>query len=510
MKKSIFWKSYVAYAAVLLILVVAAVIAVNMVLTDYEAAQPERVVEQQIETIKDAIANNKLDELDFVVQLEQEEYGVDSSDIADYKEKIKNTKEFTYKVKTGSYNETEQAFYILADGEIVVEVTLESANERVALAILTLSDWSVKTVEPAYTHYAVELPKNFEFTLNGNKATATADGEKEDWVKYDIDIFACEPEIKIVDAYGQNVSFRVKDEQIVPVVYSYELRFPKGFSVFVGDETVTGVEDGEEMLYKFSTAASTLKLADAHGNTTDYKSGDAVYVYDYVVKLPENFKITINGKDASGYITSKVVDSKYQYCAEYANMPKLVTYEVKSAMVEPLCEIYDNLNQKVEASFNSNNKIEIVDQTPLATVPTDVINERELLDIAQIWSKFMTDDLTGTQHGFPTMSKYLIKDSYLYKVAYKWATSIDITFTSNHTLKTPPFTDEKITNFVSYGNNVYSCDISFKKHMYLVRTGETVIDETNSTFYFMLYDGTKDGKDNPTWVILDIREIISK
>ena len=46
--------------------------------------------------------------------------------------------------------------------------------------------------------------------------------------------------------------------------------------------------------------------------------------------------------------------------------------------------------------------------------------------------------------------------------------------------------------------------------MFLVKTKEQVIDEMNSTFYFMLYDGTKDGKDNPTWVILDIREIISK
>ena len=510
MKKSFFWKSYVAYAAVLLILIISATVAVNMVLTDYEAAQPERVVEQQIEIIKDAIANNKLEELDFVAQLEQGKYNVDSSAVAEFKEKIKNAKEFSYKVKTGSYSETGQTFYILADDEAMIEVTLESSNERVALAILTLSDWSVKAVEPAYTHYEVELPKDFELTINDNKVVATSDASSnEGWAKYEVDVFASEPEIKIFDAYGQAVTFRVKDEQIVPVVYSYELRFPKGFSVLVGEKTVEGVEDGDEMLYKFSTAVSELKLADAHGNTTDYKSGDAVYVYDYVVKIPENFKITINGKDASGYITSQVVDSKYQYCAEHANMPKLVTYEVKSAMKEPQCEIYDNLNQKVEVSFE-NNKIELLDQTPLATVPTDVINERELLDIAQIWSKFMTDDLTGAQHGFPTMSKYLIKNSYLYKVAYKWATSIDITFTSNHTLKTPPFTDEKITNFVSYGDNVYSCDISFKKHMYLVRTGETVIDEMNSTFYFMLYDGTNDGKDNPTWVILDIREIISK
>ena len=35
-------------------------------------------------------------------------------------------------------------------------------------------------------------------------------------------------------------------------------------------------------------------------------------------------------------------------------------------------------------------------------------------------------------------------------------------------------------------------------------------DEMNSTFYFMYYDETDDGKENPRWVILDIQEILSK
>lgn len=509
MKKGIFWKSYGIYVATLLILMILAVASVTKVLVDYEAAQPEKAVEAHIETIKDAIVNGTLEESMLFAELNTGDYDVADSDVEEFKNKVKNAKELSYKVKTGGYSETEKSFYILADDEVIAEITLESSNEQIVLAILTVSDWNVKSVTPAFTNYAIDVPKGFEITVNGTALTNPEESSKEGWERYVVKMLVNDPEVKIHDPYGMEVRFHNLNGQITPVVYSYELTFPKGFTVAVGECVIEGVEDGENMLYAFSTASDVLKLADAHGNTMDYKSGDSVYVYDYVVTIPDNFKISINGKDASGYITETKVNEKYQYCAEHVEMPKQVTYSMNDILVEPKCEIYDNLNQKVDYVF-VNNSFVISEQVGGGEIPADVADKDEMLEIAQTWSKFMTDDLDGSQHGFATMKKYLIKDSYLYKVAYRWATSIDITFTSNHILEDPAFTDVKIGNYINYGNNVFSCDISFKKHMFLVKTKEQVIDEMNSTFYFMLYDGTKDGKDNPTWVILDIREIISK
>ena len=37
-----------------------------------------------------------------------------------------------------------------------------------------------------------------------------------------------------------------------------------------------------------------------------------------------------------------------------------------------------------------------------------------------------------------------------------------------------------------------------------------VDDVLNSTFYFMNYDDTEDGVDNPHWVIIDIQENLSE
>jgi hypothetical protein len=91
-------------------------------------------------------------------------------------------------------------------------------------------------------------------------------------------------------------------------------------------------------------------------------------------------------------------------------------------------------------------------------------------------------------------------------VAYKWATGIDITLTSAHNTEDNYFKNETITNFIKYNDNMFSCDISFIKYMYLYKKKIWVDDPTNSRFYFL-----KQGEgENANWVIVDIQEIITE
>ena len=120
----------------------------------------------------------------------------------------------------------------------------------------------------------------------------------------------------------------------------------------------------------------------------------------------------------------------------------------------------------------------------------------------------MSKDLTGGKRGFDTIKKHLIDGSYLYDVAYSWAYGIDITYTADHVLENPPFTEEKISNYVDYGNGLFSCDIYFVKHMYLTKKYMHVTDVTNSTFYFMYLQN--EDKTDGRWVIVDIQEIIAE
>ena len=113
----------------------------------------------------------------------------------------------------------------------------------------------------------------------------------------------------------------------------------------------------------------------------------------------------------------------------------------------------------------------------------------------------MTNDLIGQTNGYYKMEEHLIKDSYLAEKAFKWATGIDITFTSIHTLENPPFKNEVVTDYVRYSDKCFSCVIKFEKPMHL-NSGQTVVDSMNSTFYFV--NMAEEGK-TPDWKILSIR-----
>ena len=110
---------------------------------------------------------------------------------------------------------------------------------------------------------------------------------------------------------------------------------------------------------------------------------------------------------------------------------------------------------------------------------------------------------------FSKLSGKLITGSYQYEVARKYATGIDITFISNHVLLDPAFTENSVTNFRWITDECFSVDISFVKHMRLTRTGQLVDDEVNDRFYFVKYDDTVNGVNDPTWKLASMKEIIN-
>jgi len=511
MKKKLFWILFAAYIFVLSVMVVKTVNYVKTVLQDYEASQPEKVVEAELDKLKAAAANDTTESIITFHEIEQAEYDIDISDFREYKDKLKSAEQLTYKIKN-SYSETEQQYYIMADDDAVAVLTLESVKEEVKLAILTVNEWKVKSVTPILTlanyDYVVEVPTGFRVTINGTGLTDVQE-TKDGWETYVVETLYSEPEIKIFDAYGTEALYDIVDNHVRPIVYTYNLTLPAGFSVFAGGIEQNGETEGEEVRYDIVTLQESLELEDAYGNRTEYRGGDSIYTYDYIVKLPDNFQITVGGSPADRYVTAEEEIAKFQYAAEYSKMPKIRTYTITSAFCEPEIEIYDNLNQRVECVFE-NYCFEVTEQTGRDSVPEDIAAGIDVLEIGRKWSRFMTGDLEGNKKGFGTMKKYLIEGSYLYNVAYKWITSADSTYTPRHTFKNPPFTEEKVSNFVSYGDNIFSCDIYFVKHMHLTSYNMDVDDVMNSTFFFLNYDDTEDGKDNPHWVIIDIQENLSE
>lgn len=110
------------------------------------------------------------------------------------------------------------------------------------------------------------------------------------------------------------------------------------------------------------------------------------------------------------------------------------------------------------------------------------------LTFAKNWSLFLTADLPGERYGLYTLTPNLVEGTALYKRAYSWATNVDITFTSMHTLDKETFTNIKMNGFTVYNENAFSVDIYLEKNMTLVN-GEKRVDTLNDTFYYAYIDG---------------------
>lgn len=216
-------------------------------------------------------------------------------------------------------------------------------------------------------------------------------------------------------------------------------------------------------------------------------------LYAYNITAPSNYKVTINGNELSNDDISKEVNaSGLDDFNKYSSVASTITYKIDKLVFKPEIKIYDTENKEVSYSEDGN--------TITATAnyyTTNDINDAmshlssnlDVLAFAEKWSLFLTNDLSGSTHGFETLKPFLINNSYMWKMAYAWATSVDITFTSSHTLKNPAFTNESVSNFIIYSDTAFSCDVYLEKNMNVARIGSQT-DKMHEKLYFVYLNGS--------------------
>ncbi len=294
--------------------------------------------------------------------------------------------------------------------------------------------------------------------------------------------------------------------------YRFEMELPVTLKVTENGAAVSGTlsEDGQTVQYALSSSVlPNLMLTDLFGNTVPY--GLELYedgcLSEYpVISVPSNYTVKNNGEKVPLSAAVLTELEEYQYLYEYnADIPKKATYLLCTLSGTVDVSVYDNLGSRVDIS-DQKDAVSIESQVTTETMPAIIQNAPDPLEAAKLWNLFMTRDLTGDRYGFYKLAEHLIDDSYLRDVAWKWATGVDITFTSKHTLRNPPFQVAEVSNFAAYGDKAFSCDILLEKE--LVLYGSTVVpDKMHSTFYFVYYDDTDNGKEDPHWAIADKRDI---
>ncbi len=214
-------------------------------------------------------------------------------------------------------------------------------------------------------------------------------------------------------------------------------------------------------------------------------------ILNYKIVIPSNTKAYVNGiLVTEEEKIQKEENTALEEVAKYTDIPYNVMYEIKGLHKKPEIKVINENNQEVIYDMTDNMVLKEVEYVKIKTqeeAAKQIENIPDILKVAEDWSLYLTDDLGGTLHGYHTIKNYIMEDSELFKFAYKWATNIDITFISNHTLEKEIFTNEKVENFEVYNKNAFSCEVYLEKNMRV--NGKPLQDKLHDKMYFVNQEG---------------------
>ncbi len=326
-------------------------------------------------------------------------------------------------------------------------------------------------------------------------------------------------------------------EVVILEKYKYNVKIPASLELVGNNVQMTENNDGvKNYVIETESEGYEAVVRDAFGNEGLLKYGEKLETGDYRMVLPDNFRVVLkNGADASEYITGITEHEDYKWCYEYADMPKVAEYLFRNALAAPKVVVYDNLDNEISPEWQRESYIR-TNQTTLSKIPEDVMSEEEAMLYVKTWSDFMTDDLkpegfdayiftdkkTGERvpyvkgmdvkgleyhsraprdHGFSVLKDYLLPNSYRYNALREFGYGDDIQLTSRH-LPDPEYTNETITNFVMYTDNLFSVDVSFTKTIILPTLGyQERYDMTSVRVFFIK---NPDGSSVRKWLMVDM------
>lgn len=214
-------------------------------------------------------------------------------------------------------------------------------------------------------------------------------------------------------------------------------------------------------------------------------------IYNIDVYVNSNYDLYINDiKVSDDDLLSKEEIKEYSEVYDKVDLPYENHYKITNLTKKPKIKVM-NGNDEVKVTNEKSNYYGV---TYFKTDDKDAVFEKltnkdyDPLTFAKNWSLFLTADLPGERYGLYTLTPNLVEGTALYKRAYSWATNVDITFTSMHTLDKDTFTNVKMNGFTVYNENAFSVDIYLEKNMTLVN-GEKRVDTLNDTFYYAYIDG---------------------
>ncbi len=509
---------YLTFVMICLLLSVLFLIYVRFVVKEYDSAQPERIAELYISHLEIMADDGSLSSQLGIEKLCYNQYEDNNAEeiSAAYTEKVSNSK-LGYQFAASESGELLKVYDILADDKSIGKLTLAGENSRTSLFFFSMADWSVKSFEPLVSdtvyNLSLYLPDGVELYVNGKSPYLSDCDSSGDIPVYHINGLLYQPDIRYLRSDGSEISYTSENNVIKPAVYNYQMTIPQGIQVQVNGSKLNGtLSQSGQLTYSIREMTKPdVVLTDGCGGRIEYNGGDISF-YPHKVVVPEGYSLSVNGADADSFCTaSSMAHPDAAALMERANvqLPDLKTYDFAVLDSDAQAVISDEAGNESVYSL-TDKPLEITSLSGSDTIPDDIASQVDVMEIAKTWSRFMTDDLTGERHGLATVQQYLVKDSDYYRYAYEWATGVDISFTSAHTIDS--FTNESITNFYQYNDRCFSCEVYFEKNMSLTYDGRFAgarTDVFHSIMYFIYVDDTPDnGADDPHWAIAVMHDVL--
>ena len=498
---------YLIYVFVLAALVTAAVLYVRSLLFDYEASQPEHHVQSAItQLVADA------SDEDF-----WKKYNLPEVHAGPFERKRDIKAEYLalFEEDSLTFSQTgsseDELFYTVAqNGFPLAKIKLKAAGPAVTkLAVLSIREWAVESVAPVFAaqNYTLTLPSSFAVEVNGVAMTAEHSADAgNDLRNYTLEGVYLEPSFKITDEEANYGSYVIKNSKVLVEYYDYDLTLPAALRVSCNGTTCQG-ETVDGGLVRYSIALLTepsVAISDVFGNTVYYEGGDQQLPLTYTsITVGSNYTVQVNSMAVPAEATTEQTNPEFAHFADYVkNLPTTRTYNIAILQNDANIAVTDPLGNPVALEENRAEHDLTSHAAVLGAVPAEVAAQVDVLRLAQLWSMFLTNDLP-----FKELEPHLIAGSYQHNVAVKYATGVDIQYTSKHTLFDPAFTENSVTNFTWITKDCFCVDISFVKHMRLYY-GARVDDPMNDRFYFVYCDDTDNGVNDPAWKLAGMKEIV--
>ncbi len=491
------------YIGVLLVLSLSAVLYVQSLLRDYEACQPGKRVEEQIALLEQAANDGTLWEIFTLPTFEDCAY--EDVDYAALYQSALSSGNLSYSLKAGAVAENSLVYNLTDGSHVYGEVTLTQVGEPVTkLAVFTFQDWKVSSTRIVAEAKDLTITAPHDFTVRVNGVTlseAEREVQNDGTVKYTAENLYFEPKIQICDASGTEANYKRSGSRIVTEFYDYSLKLPSSLTVTLNGQSLLGTsaEDGLTDYEIRTLQKPEVTLTDAFGNTATFDGKSALPLTYKEIAAPDTFTVTVDGNAVPAALITSMENEEYLPLRDYTTgLPMINRYAIAILKEDAVIAVTDPKGNPVEID-PAQTSLDLTDVKSGDALPDEIASAVDVLEIAKKWSLYMSNDLGGNGRGFYEMASYIVKDSYLYNVAYRWANSIDITFISYHTLLDPTFTNLATENYVRLTDNAFSVEIRLDKNMNITGKGP-MVDTMHSTFYFVNTDGQ--------WKLVQIKEIV--